>query len=87
MVLVAKSARVSGLQNRRGSGGCKIGVDRRGWCWPWVMSFGRGYGWCWVCLLMGWVCLPWVVLGWLLFLFSFSGGGGFDECGCGWVCD
>ena len=19
--------------------------------------------------------------------FSFFGGGGFDECGCGWVCD
>ena len=49
---------------------------------------GRGYRWCWVCLLMGCVCLPWVVLGLLLFLFSFSsGGGGFDECRCGWVCD
>ena len=87
VVLVAKSAWVSGLRNRHGSRGCKIGVDQHGWCWPWVMGFGHGYGWCWVCLLMGWVCLLWVVLGLLLFLFSFSGGGGFDECGCGWVCD
>ena len=26
-----------------------------------VMGFGHGYGWCWVCLLMGWVCLLWVM--------------------------
>ena len=56
--------------------------------WMGVGGVGRGYRWCWVCLLMGWVCLSWVVLGLLLFLFSFSsGGGGFDECRCGWVCD
>ncbi|KAF3970475.1 hypothetical protein CMV_005829 [Castanea mollissima] len=71
---VVKSAWVSGLQNRHGSGGCKIGVDRRWRLWPWV----------------------WVVLGLLanglgllamsgvgFASFSFSGGGGLDECGCG----
>ena len=26
-------------------------------------------------------------VGFASFLVSFSGGGGFDECGCGWVCD
>ena len=29
-------------------------MDRHG-------GVGRGYGWCWVCLLMGWVCSPWVM--------------------------
>ena len=68
-------------------GGCEIGVDRHG-------GVGRGYGWCWVCLLMGWVCSPWVMgllaVGGVRFassFFSLFGDGGFDECGCGWVCD
>ena len=60
-----------------------FGVDQHG-------SVGCGYGWCWVCLLMGWVCLLWVMglltVGGVGFA-SFSGDGGFDECGCGWVCD
>ena len=47
MVLVAKSTWVSGLQNRRGSGGCKIGVDRRGWFWPWVWVLAMGDRCCW----------------------------------------
>ena len=33
---ITKLAWVSELRNQRGSGGCKIGVDRRGWCGPWV---------------------------------------------------
>ncbi|KAK9992459.1 hypothetical protein SO802_027444 [Lithocarpus litseifolius] len=58
-------------------GGCEIGEDRHGWCWLWVMGFGRGYGWCWVCLLMGSVCLPWVMgllavgWSWVCFFFFF----------------
>ena len=62
-------------------------MDRHG-------GVGRGYGWCWVCLLMGWVCSPWVMgllaVGGVRFassFFSLFGDGGFDECGCGWVCD
>ena len=55
-------------------GGCEIGLDRHGWCWPWVIGFGRRYGWCWVCLLMGWVCLLSPV------------GDGFTCRGWCWVC-
>ena len=40
--------------------------------WPWV-------------LVMFW---PWVLLMFVcFFFFFFFGSGGFDECGCGWVCD
>ena len=62
MVLVAKSTWVSGLQNRRGSGGCKIGVDRRGWFWPWVIGDAGSSGFC-VFYFLFYFIFPVVTLG------------------------
>ena len=54
-----------------GGEGCCGGGD---FCWLWVMFMGVvelcfGCGWCWVVAVVR----------------GCHGGGGFDECGCGWV--
>ena len=48
---------------------------------------GDGF-WPWVWVVLGLLAngLGLLAVGGVGFA-SFSGGGGFDECGCGWVCD
>ena len=66
------------LWNRHGSMGCEIGMGPVVARLAWIGVGGVGHGW-WV-LVVG--------MGGAGFAsFSFFGGGGFDECGCGWVCD